>query len=222
MERGQCPTWNPGAWCVVGAQNIPCLSSPPLLPQHGDKCPGLAGVSKPMKTAPSPRGWKSVQDVLKKRARDRGLWSVSESRGQGRPDSFQKLLGRMTSSRAAAVACGSASLGPAVSGTSGSLGPAGRVGWGGVGWARPGMSCTVPGGSAVKPEGGAASSQPRLTGVQRRLRPNARDTREPAAQHTWAAPRASSARHGVNFTSRSRSACDLSEACLPQHSGLVP
>lgn len=99
------------------------------------------------------------------------------------PDSFQKLLGRMTSSRAAAVACGSASLGPRLRERLAPLGPAGRVGWGGVGWGASWDELHVPGELC----GQARAGQPPHSRVSREPAvppPPMRDTREPAAQHT--------------------------------------
>lgn len=90
-------------WGLAHSRRSKPLSSPHL-PQNVDKCLGLAGVSEPMKTAaPLAQGagnlcrtcWRSgrVTDVC---------GQCRRAGGAGSQDSFRKLLGRMTLSRAAA------------------------------------------------------------------------------------------------------------------------
>ena len=89
----------------------------------------------------------------------------------------------------------------------------GQAGWGGVG--RVLGRAARPRGALRSSKGGAASSQPSHRS-QRRLRSQ-------CAALVSQGPGASSARHGVNFTPRSRAAPrDLSEAHLPQRCALWP
>ena len=165
-------------WGLAHSRHSKPLTS--LVSSSAPKCRQMPGAGWGLRanegsSSPRPGGWKSVQDVLEKRARDRGLRSVPESRWSrvagllleaSRSNDF--VAGR---SRAAvwAVACGRASPGPCLREPPAPLGPAGRVGhvWG--------AELHLPGSSAVRQgrggflTGASSASAPKVQrpGLQR-------------------------------------------------------